>query len=69
MNLIHLVGLSALVSAAYSPRPLCRSWRDGSDWTTKTNVVTCPRCRRLLKEKASMAHREAGAGAKGSAID
>ena len=54
MNLIHLVPLGELASAAFSLRPLCRSWRDGSDWTTRTNVVTCPRCQRLLKEKASM---------------
>jgi hypothetical protein len=66
MNLIHHVLLYELVNTPDSPRPLCRTWRDGSDWSTKTNAVTCPRCRRLLKGNASMEHREAGA--KGSAI-
>ena len=64
MNVTHYVPLSSFLHEPHSPRPACRSWRDGSDWTTQAAIVTCPRCLRTLSAQGPSPGRGAAEGAR-----
>lgn len=49
-TLIHYVSLDLIREQPEALVGECGEWRGGTDWSTKLEAVTCPRCRdRLLR--------------------